>query len=235
MAARVGDTRVDLCARLGWTAREMWWAVAKDPVVWGEYILRAHAAVIAVGGMDHLPASIPTVLRDSIPYTRPGWLRRRVRTTYRRYSPAAIRLTGGHMRQLPQSATDHYIRITVEALRHYEADLPIVLLSPSAYDTRHYPSDRHHGPARNAAFRLARELDLLYVDTEPMVVPSLRDGTANPDGMHYSWRSHQLIGDAVAGALVGAGFGREIRLIDASSDSDDPWSADQRVPINLDR
>ena len=35
--------------------------------------------MLGVGQMDHLPASLPTWLRDGIPYVRPGSLRRQVR------------------------------------------------------------------------------------------------------------------------------------------------------------
>jgi hypothetical protein len=54
------NVRVDLVARLGATARDGWWALTKDPVVWGEYLPRADAVVLSLGHMDQLPASIPT-------------------------------------------------------------------------------------------------------------------------------------------------------------------------------
>ena len=75
--------KVDLVAREGWTSRDAWWALTKDPVVFGTYLTRASAVIIAVGGMDQLPAVIPTYLREGLPYLRPGSVRRRTRRLYR--------------------------------------------------------------------------------------------------------------------------------------------------------
>ena len=79
VCARELGAEVDLVAREGWTARDAWWALTKDPMAYGVYLPRADYVVIGVGGMDQLPASIPTWLRDSLPYVRPGGLRRRLR------------------------------------------------------------------------------------------------------------------------------------------------------------
>ncbi|MEK9736215.1 MAG: SGNH/GDSL hydrolase family protein, partial [Candidatus Nanopelagicales bacterium] len=68
VAGRILDAEVDLAARQGWTARDAWWALTKDPVVWGEYLPRANYLLIGVGGMDQLPTPVPTWLRDSISY-----------------------------------------------------------------------------------------------------------------------------------------------------------------------
>ena len=38
-----------------------------------------------------------------------------------------------------------------------------------------------------------------YVDIEPVVAPRL--STCNPDGMHWSWEVHSLVGEAVASVL----------------------------------
>ena len=43
-------------------------------------------------------------------------------------------------------------------------------------------------------------------EIDDLVLPSLLDGTANPDGIHYSWRTHELIGHAVAEELQVVGF-----------------------------
>lgn len=203
MAAGLGSAwRVDLVARLGWTARDAWWAVTKDPRLWGRVLPRADALVLAVGGMDHLPAAIPTYLRDGIPYLRPARLRRHVRDLYRSLSPPAIRATGGRLRQLPQHATDHYVSRIVDAARHFNPDLRVVLIAPPPYASPDYPSTRHHAPAVEAARRWAERNDAGLVVSDPYVLPSLRDGTANPDGLHWSWSTHRLIGEAVAATLL---------------------------------
>ena len=91
VCARELGAEVDLVAREGWTARDAWWALTKDPMAYGVYLPRADYVVIGVGGMDQLPASIPTWLRDSLPYVRPGGLRRRLRRAYRDLTPGVIR------------------------------------------------------------------------------------------------------------------------------------------------
>ena len=85
------DVRADVVARPGWTARDAWWALTKDPVVATVLAPRAAALVLAVGQMDQLPAALPTYLRDGIPYVRPGGLRRAVRAAYRSAGPRVIR------------------------------------------------------------------------------------------------------------------------------------------------
>jgi hypothetical protein len=197
---------VDLLARPGWTARDAWWGLTKDPMSWGVYLPRATGLVIGVGGMDHLPAAAPTWLRESVPYIRHGRVRRATRTALLTWSPHIIRWTGGRMRQLPQAVTDRYLTRIVEAVRHLRPDLPTVLLGPSPYDARTYPADRHHESARAAARRWAAVHGVEYVDPEDLVGPSLRAGRGNPDGMHWSWEAHEAVGSALADALNRAGW-----------------------------
>ena len=206
-AASLGPgVRADVVARLGWTARDAWWAITKDPRAWGVLVPRAEALVLGVGQMDHLPAALPTWLREGIPYVRPGGLRRRVRTAYTAVSPHVIRLTRGGLRQLPQAATDAYLSRIVQAMRHWHPELPIALLGPSPHAAPTYPSHRHHVPAVAAARRWAAAHDVGFVDLDPIVEPSLRAGTGNPDGMHWAWEVHDAIGVALADALRAHGW-----------------------------
>ncbi len=209
-----GEIRVDVVARLGWTARDAWWALTKDPVVASVLAPRADALVLAVGQMDQLPAAVPTYLRDGIPYVRPGSLRRRVRQAYRRAGPVVIRATGGRLRQLPQPATDTYLDRLLQAVRHLAPSgdaLPVVLLGPSPWRSAAYPSGRSHGPAVDAARRWAARRDLPMVELDPLVGPSLADGSGNPDGLHWSWAAHRLVGLAAAESLSGQGFPAGVR------------------------
>lgn len=205
-AALGGDVRADLVARLGWTARDAWWALTKDPRVWGECLPRADALVLGVGQMDHLPASVPTWLRDSIPYVRPGSLRRAVRRAYTSTSPHVIRATGGRVRQLPQVATDHYLTRIVQAVHVYRPGIPVVLLGPSPHQAASYPSHRQHAPAVTAARRWAAANEVGFVDLDPIVTPSLRAGTGNPDGLHWAWEVHERIGQALAAGVTAHGW-----------------------------
>lgn len=199
-AAHLGAS-VDLLARQGWTARDAWWALTKDPMGFGVYLPRAEYVVLGVGGMDQLPAAIPTWLRDSIPYARPGGVRRRVRHLYRKWSPAVIRGTRGWMRQLPQAATERYWDRIVTAVRHWRPDIPIALVGPSAHAALTYPSHRHHAAAVQAAASWARAARVGFVDVDRWVVPSLSDGSGNPDGLHWAWSVHEAVGQALATAL----------------------------------
>jgi len=208
MAAALGeDTRADLVARLGWTARDAWWALTKDPRVWGELVPRADALVLGVGQMDHLPAAVPTWLREGIPYVRPGAVRRRVRTAYQRVAPYVIRVTGGRLRQLPQPATDHYLTRIVQAVHVQRPGIPVVLLGPSPHAAHSYPSHHQHEPAVAAARRWAARNGAGLVELDPIVQPSLDAGSGNPDGMHWGWQVHAEVGAALAAELRRQGWG----------------------------
>ncbi len=202
MSAALGDgTEIDLVARVGWTMRDGWWAITKDPVCWGVTLPRADAVVIALGGMDQLPAAIPTYLREGIAYVRPGAVRRRVRATYAVVAPRVIAATGGPLRQLPQKATDTYFQRIVNGIRYWRPLTPIVLLGPSPFNSPYYPSARGHAPAVHSARAAALASGVEFVDLDPLVAPSLADGTANPDGMHWSWSTHVRVGRAVADTI----------------------------------
>jgi len=193
---------VDLVAREGWTARDAWWALTKDPMAYGVYLPRADYVVIGVGGMDQLPASVPTWVRDSLPYVRPGGLRRRLRRAYRSLTPGVIKATDGRLRQLPQHATDRYLTRIVQAIRTVRPGVPIALLAPTPYRSPYYPSERHHERAVTASRVLADELGVALVDPSSAVRSGLTDGSANPDGMHWSWSAHRSVGEDLATALA---------------------------------
>jgi hypothetical protein len=203
IAAATGEPwRADVVARLGWTARDGWWALTKDPNVATVLAPRADALLLGVGQMDHLPAALPTYLREGIAYLRPGGLRRRVRAVHQQWGPRVIRVTGGRLRQLPQEATDTYLARIVQAVRLLAGDVPVVLLGPSPHAAPAYPSLRHHAPAVAAARRWAAAHRTGFVDLDPIVQPSLDAGTGNPDGMHWSFAVHEGVGTAAARALL---------------------------------
>lgn len=197
------DVKVDLVARFGWTARDAWWALTRDPMAFGVYVNRADYLILGVGGMDHLPAAVPTWLRDSIPYVRPGSLRRWVRRTYRLAAPKVIAASGGRMRQLPQQGTDRYLTRIVAAVRYYRPGIPIALVGPSAHAAPSYPSHRHHRLAVIAGLKWSRANGVEFMDVDNWVVPSLAAGTGNPDGIHWAWSVHESLGSALAIALTG--------------------------------
>ena len=205
-AARLRDDtgsewQVDLIAGLGWTMRDGWWALTKDPRAWGEALPRADAVVVGLGGMDALPAAMPTYLREGMAYLRPGTLRRAVRKAYATTVPTVIRWTGGPLRQLPQGATDRYATRIVDSVRYWRPGVPIVVLSPPPYDSRYYPSTGGHAKARTAAFAWAEQAQVSMVDADEHVGPGLLDGSHNADGMHFGGPTHARVGAALGAAL----------------------------------
>jgi len=200
--ARELGVEVDVVARFGWTARDAWWALTKDPNVYSVLLPRADAVVIGVGGMDHLPASLPTYLREGIAYLRPGWVRRPVRRAFHLAHPSVVRLLGGRLRVLPQAATDAYLSRCVHGIRYYRPDLPIVTMTPAPYDAWYYPVNSGHANARAAALAWADREAVPMLDVEELVAPSLADGSANPDGMHWGWSTHAAVGCGLARLLV---------------------------------
>jgi hypothetical protein len=197
IAAELG-VEVDVVARFGWTARDAWWALTKDPNVYSVLLPHADAVVFGVGGMDSLPASLPTYLREGIAYLRPGWLRRGVRRAFHQAHPPLIRLTGGRMRVLPQAATDMFLSRCVEGIRFVRPGVPVVAMTPAPWDSWYYPVNRGHAPARAAALAWAERLSVPILDVESIIAPTLADGTANPDGMHWNWLVHKEVGKALA-------------------------------------
>lgn len=199
---------LDLVARPGWTARDGWWALTKDPVVWGVYLPRASAVVLGLGQMDQLPAAMPTWLRESMPYIRPGHVRRRVRSAYRSAAPHVIRGTGGRLPMLSVAATSHYLSRMVAGIRHFRPGVPIVRLLPAPYDAAIYPANHHHRQAVAAAHRWCQEEQVAPIDLDAIVGPHLRAGRNNPDGLHWGWETHAEIGAALTEVLAGAGWDR---------------------------
>ena len=182
--------------------------MTKDPNVWGELVPRADALVLGVGGMDHLPAAMPTWLREGIPYVRPGSLRRRVRRAYAAASPHVIRATRGSMRQLPQAATDHYLARIVDGVRTYRPGLPVVLLGPSPYAAPPTPPTAITRPAVAAGRRWAAARDAGFVDLDPIVLPDARGGARQPRRHALGLGVHAAIGRALAAELLARGWPR---------------------------
>ena len=198
-AAAVGDgAQVDLVSRLGFTARDGWWALTKDPTVWGEYLPRADIVVLSLGHMDQLPAAVPTWVREAIPFVRPGSLRRAVRRGYLQVAPPLISLTDGRISQLSPRAANHYLGRILTGIRYMRPDLPVVRLLPTPYDSDLYPSQRPHAPAVVAAREWCAQYQVPGIELDELVLP----GPNNPDGLHWGWPTHQRVGEVLAAAVT---------------------------------
>lgn len=198
VAAVALDGRADLLARPGWTARDAWWAVTRDPVAWSRLLPRADVLVLAVGGMDALPASIPTYLREGIPVIRPDGVRRAVRGLYRWAHPRVVRATRGRLRCLPQSETDRYLTRVVDGVRYFHPELPVVVMTPPPWRSSDYPVRRTHADAVEACRRWAAGNGVGLVDVEALVSAMHARGGGNVDGLHWDWETHRSVGELVA-------------------------------------
>ena len=192
----------DVVARLGWTARDAWEALTRDPRVYSLLLPAADAVLLAVGGMDYLPAIMPTHLREGIRYLRPAALRRTVRAAYRAAQPTGARWLRGRWRTLPQRVTDDYLSRCVHGIRYYHPGTPVVGVLPPPHNAPFYGRvTAGHAPAVAAAARWGRREGVPMVDLPGVVGPYLRAGDGNPDGMHWGWAAHAAVGAAVAEAV----------------------------------
>lgn len=192
----------DLVAGFGWTARDLWWSLIGDPRVWAD-LRRVDAVVIAVGSMDPLPSPLPTYLRTGLRYLRPPWLRRKVRRAYLAAQPRLAVALRGRPVALPKKLTLHYLGKSVYALRVLRPDLPIVAILPSVHRAPSYGgvyTQRDATAEAIAAWGSRVEVPLL--DLSAVVGDHVLGGEGNPDGMHWGWEGHTIVGKAMA-ALIG--------------------------------
>lgn len=199
-ATMLGGT-TDLVAGVGWTARDAWWSMIGDPRVWAD-LRKADAVVLAVGSMDTLPSPLPTYLRTGLRYLRPDGLRRAVRKAYQAAQPRLAIALRGRPTVLPARLTVHYLDTAVGALRILRDDLPIVGVLPPVHRAASY-GFVHTGRDRAAAAIAAwgRRADVPLVDLAAVVGDHVLSGRGNPDGMHWGWEGHELVGAAMAKTL----------------------------------
>lgn len=196
------DLKVDLVARIGWTARDAWWAFTRDPVVASVLLPRADVVVLGVGGMDQLPAWLPTYVRDGIAVIRPGWLRRRARAAFRAVDSPMTRLVDGRLRMLPQGATEAYLTRCVRGIRTFRPLVPILgFLPPPFHPAAFGGVTRTHAPSV-AALRVWGERESVsMVDLDAVVTPYAEKGLLNVDGMHWGWEIHEAVAAQVIEVL----------------------------------
>jgi hypothetical protein len=205
VAAAALGTTTDLVARRGWTARDAWWALTRDPHVYSLLLPRAEAVLLAVGGMDYLPAVLPTYLREGIAYLRPPGLRRAASAAYAAAQPVGARLLRGRWRTLPQRLTDSYLSLCVGGVRYYHPGVPVLGILPPPHAAPLYGRvTAGHAPAVAAARAWGAREGVPMVDLATVVAPYVRSGSGNPDGIHWDWDCHTAVGHAVAVAVRGA-------------------------------
>ncbi|MEE3852614.1 diglucosylglycerate octanoyltransferase [Gordonia sp. LSe1-13] len=191
------DREVRLFGRIGWTSRDVWWALTQDPNIWAA-VPTAEVVVLAFGGMDSLPSPLPTALREQIRYVRPARLRQVVRDGYQWLQPRLSR-TGWPV-ALPPKVTVEYLDKIGSALTELRPDLPIVLCLPPTHRSPYY-GYVHSGriPTTAAMDQWARRRGLPVADFYPATREAFTStpGSMNPDGIHWGFDCHREIADEV--------------------------------------
>jgi hypothetical protein len=193
---------VEVFARQGYTARDSWWSLTRDPRVW-PLIGTAEAVLLATGGMDKLPTAMPTYLRTGLSYLPTERSRTLARKAYLAVNAPIVRATGGPLRTLGQRQTDGYHSRCVEALRAVRPDLPIAGIVTHLWAGDYYPSTVGHRPATAAAWAWGRREGVPMADWETVLAPLVPQGL-NPDGMHLGWVAHALVAHVTADVLRAA-------------------------------
>ncbi|MGZ8176379.1 diglucosylglycerate octanoyltransferase [Williamsia sp. SKLECPSW1] len=192
---------VELFGRIGWTTRDVWWALTQDPRIWAA-VPRAQVLVLAIGGMDTLPSPLPTALREQIRYLRPAWLRQRVRDLYGWVQPTFSPL--GWPVALPARVTVEYLEKIRGAVAAVRPDLPVVLCLPSTHDSVHYGRVHTARAGHTAAMRRwAAHHGVPTADFYPATARWFDvEGEQNPDGIHWGFACHRDIAAEVAGVVA---------------------------------
>ncbi|MDD7967047.1 diglucosylglycerate octanoyltransferase [Actinomycetospora lemnae] len=190
--------RAELHAGLGWTARHAWRAMVGDPRIWAS-LRHADAVVLGVGGMDTLPSPVPTALRELIPAIHAPRVRRVVRDAHAWVTPRAARALGsaGPVALAAGETVRHLERLRV-AVTTLIPGLPVVGMLPAVHRSPFY-GEVHAGRDRHvAAMRAwASSTGVRLVDPAPLVADHVLGGHGNPDGIHWGWDAHVLVGEAV--------------------------------------
>ncbi|MCH5643069.1 diglucosylglycerate octanoyltransferase [Gordonia sp. ABSL49_1] len=196
--------RIHLFGRIGWTSRDVWWALTQDPNIWAA-VPDADVVVLAFGGMDSLPSPLPTALREEIRYLRPNRLRQLVRDGYQWVQPRASRL--GWPVALPPRITVEYLEKIRAALAQLRPDLPLLLCLPPTHRSPYY-GNVHLGriPTTSAMQRWADSHQIRCVDFYPTTRDAFDDPAVemNPDGIHWGFECHRRIAELVVPAVSAA-------------------------------
>lgn len=195
-------TEATIVGRQGWTARDAWFALTRDPHVYSVLLPRADVVVLAVGGMDYLPAVLPMHLRDGIRLLRPDRLRKITTGFFRRAQPHGARLLRGRWRNLPQSQTDDFLAKCVGGVRHFHPDTRVFGIVPPTHAA---PAFGHqtsgHRPAAAAALAWGEAHDVPMFRMDEWTAPFIGSPDMNADGIHWGWGCHQAVGEQAAKVL----------------------------------
>jgi diglucosylglycerate octanoyltransferase len=195
-SALAGTT--ELVAGFGWTARDAYWALTGDPRVW-TLLPKADVLVLAVGSMDTLPSPLPTYLRQGLRYLRPDPLRRLARRAYLGAQPWLARATRGRPAALPAALTVRYLDQILVAIRALRPELPAIGVLPPIHRAHSYGFVHTARPAAIEAIQAwGQRAGVPLLDFAALTSDHVLAGRGNPDGMHWGWDAHQVVGEALA-------------------------------------
>ncbi|MBO0839818.1 MAG: SGNH/GDSL hydrolase family protein, partial [Sciscionella sp.] len=176
-------------------------ALIGNPTVWS-LLPSVDVLVFGLGGMDTLPSPLPTYLRQGIRYLRPNALRRKVRSAYQASQPMLARLLRGRPVALPPRLTVDYLDRCLLGIRSIRPELPAVAALPSVHRARSYGYvHTGHAPGTRAIADWGARRGVPLIDLPALVGEHVRTGAGNPDGMHWGWSAHRIVGEAFAMAI----------------------------------
>ncbi|TCO50794.1 diglucosylglycerate octanoyltransferase [Actinocrispum wychmicini] len=201
IAASLLGGQTELVAGFGWTARDAYWSLVGDPRVW-TLMPKATVLVLGVGSMDTLPSPLPTYLRQGLRYLRPEGVRRWARTRYLAAQPWLARAMGGRPVALPPALTVHYLDLILRSVRALRPDIPAVGVLPPVHRASAYASV-HTGriPGTSALSQWGERAGVPMLNLAALVGSHVLDGHGNPDGMHWGWDGHKIVGHALASLI----------------------------------
>jgi hypothetical protein len=200
--AQLLDVDVEVFAGYAWTARHGWYAMGHDPRLWTE-LVRADAVVLALGHFDTAPSPLPNLLWRAIPQIYSPRLRRLAQAAHARLLPELVRvsarLPGGGPVALRPPRTVYYLQSCVNLARRRKRDIAVVGMTPISARAKVFSCLQ---PGWAAADRAVREWGALNaiptLDLAALTRAHMLSDQCNPDGMHFGWEGHLLMGQAMA-------------------------------------
>jgi lysophospholipase L1-like esterase len=108
----------------------------------------------------------------------------------------------GHPVALPPALTVRYLDDCLNAVRALRPDLPIYGVLPATHRAAAYGYvHTGHRPATEAIAAWGHRRSVPLLDLTALTGAHVLEGQGNPDGMHWGWAGHAMVGAAIA-ALV---------------------------------
>lgn len=195
-AALAHDMGLELAlfAEAGWTTRQGWWAITRNPTIW-EAIAESSAVVLGLCSMDSMPSPLPTALREGLRYIRPPRLRRAVRKGYLALQPQLSPYLP--WQALPPHLTVEYLERMRIAITVVRPDVPLVAVTPCGHWGKSYGYAQPGRDKTGAAVRQwAQKKEIPVVDLYAETRSYVENHIGNPDGLHWGFDAHRDVADA---------------------------------------